>query len=482
MASRTISAARLVDLLGSSASATPAYRGIADGLRLLIADGQVPAGTRLPSERELTAALDVSRTTVTRAYATLRDSGYATARQGSGTVAGLPSASGRRHGTPLLPTDRNAEGSINLTCAALPAPHGTAVAYEAAAAALPAYLDGTGYHALGLEELRERIADRYSARGLPTTPDQVMVTAGALGALAATLRAFLATGDRVLMESPTYPNAIAAVRSSGARPVALPLDSSGWATGTLEAALRQTSPRAAYLMPDFQNPTGALMPDHQREAVGTALRRAHTLTIVDETLVDLAGPEAPVPTRRPLAAVAHGAITLGSTSKAFWGGLRVGWLRAPLDLMPALTEARLTLDLGAPVLEQLVLVRLLEIQDAILRERRAQLAVSRAALAEALAEILPSWRFTMPSGGLSLWVELPEPMSTALTVSAERQGVLLAPGPQFAVEGGLERWIRLPYTASPDVLRDAVCRLELASRELGTGFSGRRRALAPLIA
>lgn len=482
MTSRSISAARLVELLGSSTSAGPAYRGIADGLRLLIADGQVPAGTRLPSERELTAALGVSRTTVTRAYATLRESGYAGARQGSGTVATLPSASGRRHGTPLLPTHRDADGSINLTCAALAAPHGTALAYEAAAAALPAYLDGTGYHALGLEELRERIADRYSARGLPTTPDQVMVTAGALGALAATLRALLAPGDRVLMESPTYPNAIAAVRSSGARPVALPVDPSGWATGILEAALRQTSPRAAYLMPDFQNPTGALMPDDQRQRVGAALGRSHTITIIDETLVDLPGPDAPLPPPRPLAATAPGAITLGSTSKAFWGGLRVGWLRAPLDVMPVLTEARLTLDLGAPILEQLVLVRLLEDQESILRERRNHLATSRDALADALGTLLPSWRFSMPAGGLSLWVQLPEPMSTALTIAAERHDVLLAPGPQFAVEGGLERWIRLPYTGSPEVLRDAVSRLELATRELGTGFSGRRRSLAPLIA
>ena len=136
---------------------------------------------------------------------------------------------------------------------------------------LPRYLAGTGYHPLGLTSLREALADRFTERGLPTTPDQVMVTSGALAGLAVTARALLSPGDRVLLESPTYPNAIDTLRRSGARPVALPLDRDGWDVEAAEAALRQTAPRAAYLIPDFHNPTGALMPDAQRAALGDAL-------------------------------------------------------------------------------------------------------------------------------------------------------------------------------------------------------------------
>ena len=85
MAVRSVSAARLVPMLGAAVDQSPAYLGLADAVRLLIADGRLPAGTRLPSERDLTTALGVSRSTVTRAYAHLRDRGYVTSRQGSGS-------------------------------------------------------------------------------------------------------------------------------------------------------------------------------------------------------------------------------------------------------------------------------------------------------------------------------------------------------------------------------------------------------------
>ncbi len=90
MAPRSLSAARLRPLLGAALDSSPAYRGLADAVRLLVADGRIPVGTRLPSERDLTTALGVSRTTVSRAYAELRDRGYLESRQGSGSVAVLP--------------------------------------------------------------------------------------------------------------------------------------------------------------------------------------------------------------------------------------------------------------------------------------------------------------------------------------------------------------------------------------------------------
>ena len=96
MSAPTVSAARTARLVGTLVAGRPAYRALADALRLAVADGRIAAGTRLPSERELTAALDVSRTTVTRAYAVLRDTGYLTSRRGSGSVATLPSGSRQR--------------------------------------------------------------------------------------------------------------------------------------------------------------------------------------------------------------------------------------------------------------------------------------------------------------------------------------------------------------------------------------------------
>jgi DNA-binding transcriptional MocR family regulator len=479
----TISASRLAPLLGSATDAAPAYRGLADAIRLLVADGRVATGTRLPSERDLTRVLGVSRTTVTRAYAVLRELGYLTSRQGSGSVTALPGGTAaHRRGSSLSPADLARVGdSIDLTCASMSAPSGTMAAYEAAVAALPAHLGGTGYQPLGLEALREALAGWFTVRGLPTTPDQVMVTSGALSALAVTARALLAPGDRVLVENPTYANAIDTLRRSGARAVPLPVASTGWDLPGAEATLRQTAPRAAYLIPDFQNPTGALMTDQDRARLGAALGATRTVAVVDETLAELClDDEVAVP--RPMATHHRQTVTVGGASKSFWGGLRIGWIRAPHDLMANLLSARLSLDLGAPVLEQLVLLELLGRREEILTERRASVARSRDVLVTALRDRLPEWEFRVPAGGLCLWTQLPRPLSTAVTAAADRHGLVLAPGPQFAVEGGMERFLRIPFTShAPELLIEAVDRLALAWQDTMTARpSGRQRS--PLVA
>ncbi len=174
--SRVLAASRIATLLGEF-DRSPAYKGLAEGLRVLITDGRVPVGARLPSERELTDALAVSRTTVTRAYAELRDHGFLVSRQGSGSVASLPASRGHR-GDHLLPPGDLPQDKIDLTCAApVPGP-GVLAAYERAVAELPAYLAGTGYYPSGLPVLREAVAASYAARGLPTSPEQIMVVPG----------------------------------------------------------------------------------------------------------------------------------------------------------------------------------------------------------------------------------------------------------------------------------------------------------------
>ena len=153
------------------------------------------------------------------------------------------------------------------------------------------------------------------------------------------------------MESPTYPNAIATLRQTGARPVSLPLDPSGWDDDADRRAVRQTAPRAALLIPDFHNPTGALMPSGQRASIARVLGRAGSVPVIDETLAELAL-DAAGSMPEPFAAHLPRSVTVGSASKTFWGGLRIGWVRAPASLMPALLQQRLMLDLGAPVVEQ----------------------------------------------------------------------------------------------------------------------------------
>src|SRR3954454_20957372 len=130
MTERVLAASRIARLVGDF-DRSPAYQGLAEGLRVLITDGRVPVGVRLPSERELTDALGVSRTTVTRAYAELRDRGFLVSRQGSGSIASLPASRAFRGDHLLFPGDAG-EGEIDLTCAAPASTSGVTAAYERA--------------------------------------------------------------------------------------------------------------------------------------------------------------------------------------------------------------------------------------------------------------------------------------------------------------------------------------------------------------
>ncbi|PZF80606.1 PLP-dependent aminotransferase family protein [Jiangella anatolica] len=444
----------------------PAYARVAAAIRLLVLDGRLPLETRLPGERELAAALGVSRTTVTTAYDELRAGGYAVSRQGSGTRTALPPS--RAHGaTPAgggpLWTPWAADGSdlLDLAHAAPEAPAQVRRAYEAALDQLPRHLPGQGYHLFGLPELRAAVADRLTARGLPTLPEQVLVTSGAQHAFTLVLQLVTGPGDRVLVEQPTYPNALDAIGRHGAVPVPVPLADDGWDLDAVAAAVRQTAPRLAYLMPDFHNPTGLLASEAERRSLGAALTGGRTLTVVDESLTDLAL-EGTVPP--PLASYLPDdlTVTVGSASKTLWGGLRIGWARAGTALIRRLAAVRASVDMGSPVVEQLAVAELLGGLDATLAPRRAELRSRRDALVAALAQRLPSWRTRVPAGGLVLWCDLGRPVSSRLVVAAERHGIRLAAGPRFGVDGAFERRLRLPFTHPPDVLAAAVDGLEQA--------------------
>ncbi|WP_438853746.1 MocR-like transcription factor YczR [Agromyces sp. M3QZ16-3] len=452
----TLSARALETLLGAwRGDGGSAYRALADRIRLLILDGRIPVDTRLPAERDLAERLGLSRTTVTAAYRELREQRMLRSIRGSGSVARLPGAPA------VLPVPPAAD-YVDFSKAALPALPWLADVARDAVDDLPAHLGDSGFDPIGIPRLRTAIADRYSARGLPTDPEQVMVTLGAQHAIALLSRALIGRGDRALIEAPTYPHAYEALRAAGARLVTVATsphdggpDGFGAAdeAGDLVRAMGHANPVAAYLMPDFHNPTGRSLGVEARERVLDAAARQGTVVIADETTAELdidRGLEL-----RPLAAYGP-AVMVGSVGKTVWGGIRVGWIRADRPLIRRLLAVRSPGDLGTPILEQLMVAQLLGRMDEILDLRREQLRAGRDHLEHRLAEAFPGWHVPHVDGGIATWVGLGAPVSSQLALAARTEGLIVAAGPRFGIDGAFERFLRLPICYDAETTDAAV--------------------------
>jgi DNA-binding transcriptional MocR family regulator len=453
----SLTARALVALLGDWRSPTgPVYAALADRIRLLVLDGRIPLGTRLPAERELADGVAVSRTTVTTAYAELRDAGYITSTRGSGSVTRLP-------GRAPVSIDSVRTGYLDFSKATLPAIPRIAAAAARAAERLPAHLGESGFDPIGLPILREAIAARYTARGLPTDADQVMVTIGAQHAISLLSRTLLARGDRALVEAPSYPHAFDALRAAGARLVPVPVSSDeGWDEAVLEQAIQRTSPAIGYVMPDFHNPTGRSMSVDLRVKTLELAASHGTVLIADETMAELSIDHPN--TYLPFSGYDDTdlSILIGSVGKSVWGGVRIGWIRASRPVIQKLVRARSATDLGTPILEQLLVADLLGEYDEVLAERRAYLRAGRDYLEAALKRVFPQWTIPHVDGGLTLWVGLGEAVSSQLTLAARSNGLLLAAGPRFGIDGAFERFLRIPLSHPADDTDRAIEALQAA--------------------
>ena len=468
----------VVDLLGPwAAGADPLYEQLAGALRRIIEEGDLPAGARIPSERELSTALGVSRTTVVTAYDQLRAAGVLRSRRGSGTRVARRDLDRRdldrrdadgtsRLGAAPLDTARNAPfasgGAIELTIGALPGAE--MIAEETARVArdeLPALLRNFGYLPTGLPALREAIAAHLGELGLPTTFDQVIVTSGCQQAIDLVARQFGGRDGSVIIENPTYPGAIDAFRAAGSRLVPVPVDRDGAAVDLIRLHAERRPAQLAYVVPTFQNPTGTVMSDERRRALAELADEVGLRVVEDLTPMYLALGDAPPP---PIATYDIGdrVITLGSLSKIAWGGLRIGWLRAPRAVIQQLAPTKAELDYGSSLLSQAVAVRLFGRLDELATAARLEAADRLEVIEAALRQRLPDWTWTRPSGGPCLWVRLPAGDSMAFAQLAAEYGVIVRPGPSLSIDGSFRDRIRLAFGHDPATLREAVDRLAAA--------------------
>ncbi|MGY1664729.1 MocR-like transcription factor YczR [Geodermatophilus sp. SYSU D00696] len=467
-------AAELAGLVGPLDDAPgPRYAGLARRIGELVALGRLPPGSRLPAERDLAAALTVSRVTVASAYRLLREQGRASTRHGAGTVLEAPPVDA------VWTAPATDPEVLDLAHAAPEAAPELLPAYQQALSRLPALAAGHGYAPGGLPELRAAVADRYTARGLPTDPEQVVVTVGTGDATATVVEALLQPGDRVLVEHPTYPGAIGMVTAAGGRCVPVGVDAADpdAVVGAAHLAVRQSSPRLAFLMPDFSNPSGARLSAAGRRRLAATLWQQGVLTVVDEVTAELwldeQGPLPPYAAGLPDAAT----VTVGGLSKAVWGGLRIGWLRTDAALAASLAATLGRRQLSVGLLDQVAAAALVRDLDAVLAGRRALLRERREALLAEVAARLPHWSAPRPGGGLSAWCALPPGTSSAALVAAAAPlGLLLAEGRVFGTGTLFDDRLRLPFTLPPDRLRAAVATLASVDAALRSGPAVRRQA------
>lgn len=470
MRERRIGPIELLQLLEDWSTGTgPLYRQLSDAMRRLIEVGDLRPGVRLPSERALASTLAVSRSTVVAALDHLKQIGYLESASGSGTwvrsLRGFNPAGGMM--TPADTVGRNpiytrldappSDDLVDFTLAVVDATPAVTAAIEKANRELATMLDGSGYHPSGWPPLQQAVADWFTHRGLPTEPSEILITNGGQQAIMLVAAAYVQPGDPVVIETPTFPGALDAFRMLGASVRAVPMRPTGLDVDDLIEAVDARRAVITYLIPTHHNPTGQVMSHLERKRLARSLADRSTVLVEDEAMAALTLEGDPPPP--PIAAYHDGGLVIGSASKPFWGGLRVGWIRGPAELIRRLRHYKMVFDLSSPILPQAATSLMFDRIDEILDDRRQKLLKARATLEDGLSALLPDWSWQPTTGGLTLWVQIPEGSATEFAQLAMRYGVAMIPGPFFDPQALHDNSLRLPYVLPLDTIEKGVERL-----------------------
>lgn len=320
----------------------------------------------------------------------------------------------------------------------------------------------------GNPALRELIAARQTARGLPTQLPDLLVTTGSQQALTLIAASVLGPGAVVAVEEPTYLAALQCFRLAGARVVPVAGDEHGIVPEALAEVIRRENPSLLYLVPTFANPTGRTLTARRRAAVAE-LAVANDLWVVeDDPYGELRYRGASLP---PLAADAESrVINLGSLSKICAPGLRLGWLRAPASIMSTLVIAKQAADLQTSTVDQAAAASYLAEADleSHLTTLRDAYRTRRDTMIDLLPDVLPAGsRWTDPDGGMFIWVRLPDGTdSTVALRAALREQVAFVPGAPF-------------YATNPDPATMRLCFTTTTPAQITTGLGRLATALVP---
>ncbi|HEX2945018.1 MAG TPA: PLP-dependent aminotransferase family protein [Clostridia bacterium] len=500
---------------------TPMYLQISRRIREMILSGTLPAGFRLPPERKLAEELQVNRTTVLNAYRELKSGGFVDSHIGQGTTVTLRQASedtvweSGGSGTPDMPsmpweqlfsesslriqdtTVRDLLGGVRsdmiLFAAGVTVPgHDSLEALKRIQAEV---LESSGRIAVqhtpteGLFPLRESICELMRERGINAKAAETMVLTGSQQGLDLIARAFIEAGDVVLAEEPTFFSAVHIFKAAGARVVGIPADNEGMRTDLLDMLVKRFKPKLIYTIPDFQNPSGAVMSMERRKTLLSVASRNQVVILEDDPYGLLRYEGKAMPALKAMDIYGN-VLYLSTFSKLMFPGFRVGWLTAPPQVLYRLTMLKQMADLHTSSLPQLIIDRFL--REGLIKEHLEKANKENRSRRDLMVSELESSHpdgmgWNRPEGGLYLWCRLPErvPQSRLLASSMER-GVSFVPGDVFFPGSPLGNYIRLNYTyPTSEQIVEGVKRLMASyagiareQKKYGTGIANE---LGPII-
>jgi DNA-binding transcriptional MocR family regulator len=442
------------------------YEQVAQKLREQVTSGVYRQGERVPSVRRLSDQLEVSISTVVEAYRRLESQGVIEARPQSGYYVRArmwkPPAQPEISKPPTSPTEVSvsayalkvlrASRDPDVLQLGVATPHSSLLPTKALNGILAriARRDegrGTSYDfPPGCAELRRQIARRALDAGVTLSPDDIVTTSGCQEALSLCLRAVAKPGDTVALESPAFYGTLQTIEQLGLRAIEIPTcPRKGVSIEALRLALERWKINACLLVPNFSNPTGAVMPEDRKKRLVQLLAEHEVPLIEDDIYGDLAH-SAP----RPKAAKSYdrkGLVMLCSSfSKTLAPGYRVGWV-VPGRWREQIEHLKYVNTMATGTLPQLAIAEFLEQggYDHYLRKTRVLYAQGIERMTQAVARYFPDGtRVTQPAGGFVLWIELPEKVDAfELHHRALARKISIAPGPLFSPKQAYRNCIRL---------------------------------------
>lgn len=319
----------------------------------------------------------------------------------------------------------------------------------------------------GYAPLREWVAARVGSDAAPVSPDDVMIVSGSQQGLDLLSKVLVDPGDRVLVETPTYLGALQAFSMFSPQFVAVASDAEGLLPEALDESMRGA--KFLYCLPNFQNPTGRLLPLARRQALVARARELDLLILEDDPYGALSYDGETPPSIRSLAP--ERTVYMGSFSKVLAPGLRIGYVVAPPALRAKLVQAKQATDLHTATLSQQAVFEVVRdgFLDSHIPTIRALYRDQCDAMLAALAHHMPagvSWN--RPRGGMFLWLELPRGLdATAVLARAVENNVAFVPGAPFYAADPVGESLRLAFvTVPPSRIEEGVERMARVIREM----------------